>query len=167
MTLGTSRATAGSALRMAAALAANGREVVVRPRIKRRIAYSGLAVLAVGLAGCHGFTLGSGRVGVAPDESIQNLTPEKTQDASSQPPAAEIHTPAELAAQRQRLQPRDRYAPAPPADNLHEVQRGETLFGLARQYYGDQRQWRRIYQANRKRIPDPQRIKAGMKLIIP
>lgn len=50
---------------------------------------------------------------------------------------------------------------------VHVVQRKETLYALARQYYNDAKQWRRIYEANRERISDPNRISVGMKLIIP
>lgn len=50
---------------------------------------------------------------------------------------------------------------------VHVVQRHDTLFALARSYYGDASQWRKIYQANGDQISDPNRIKVGMKLVIP
>lgn len=50
---------------------------------------------------------------------------------------------------------------------VHLVQRKDTLYGLARQYYSDASQWRKIYEANRERISDPNVINVGMKLIIP
>jgi nucleoid-associated protein YgaU len=50
---------------------------------------------------------------------------------------------------------------------VHVVQRKETLYGLARNYYGDASQWKKIYQANQDQITDPNRIKVGMKLVIP
>ena len=106
-----------------------------------------------------------------PDEPLERLAPAPAEPdalpAPSKPPSVDIHTPAEFAVEQGQLLPRDRYAPSAPAEHVHTVQKGETLFGLARKYYGNQRQWRRIYQANRNRIADPQRIKAGMKLIIP
>jgi nucleoid-associated protein YgaU len=50
---------------------------------------------------------------------------------------------------------------------VHVVQPKETLQDLARRYYSDGTKWRRIYEANRQRIADPDKIRAGMKLIIP
>lgn len=62
-------------------------------------------------------------------------------------------------------------APMPPgttgAGRIHVVQRGDTLFKLARQYYNDQSQWKRIYEANRNQIPNQNVLKVGQKLIIP
>lgn len=60
----------------------------------------------------------------------------------------------------------------------HEVNRGETLWGLAEQYYGDGRKWPVIYQANTdvlgelqanegREKPDPDLVKPGMTLQIP
>ena len=50
---------------------------------------------------------------------------------------------------------------------VHVVQKKDTLFGLARMYYNDQTQWKKIYEANRDQIPNPNLIKVGMKLVIP
>ena len=49
----------------------------------------------------------------------------------------------------------------------HWVQPGETLYSIARRYYGNENQWRKIYYANEKRLSDPDNIPAGIKLIIP
>lgn len=59
------------------------------------------------------------------------------------------------------------YGGATGAGRIHVVQRGDTLYKLARQYYNDQSQWRRIYEANRNQLPDPNVLKAGQKIIIP
>ncbi|UCF06559.1 MAG: LysM peptidoglycan-binding domain-containing protein [bacterium] len=51
---------------------------------------------------------------------------------------------------------------------LHTIRPGETLSGLALRYYGNGNRWRAIYERNRDRIgPDPNRIMAGDKVIIP
>jgi nucleoid-associated protein YgaU len=50
---------------------------------------------------------------------------------------------------------------------VHRVQPHDTLTKLAQQYYGDRKLWRRIWQANRKRIVDPDNLPVGMMLIIP
>jgi nucleoid-associated protein YgaU len=54
------------------------------------------------------------------------------------------------------------------AGETYEVQPGDTLLSIAQQYYGDVTQWRRIYDANKDTIgADPDKLKVGMKLIIP
>lgn len=49
----------------------------------------------------------------------------------------------------------------------HTVEAGDTLYGLARRFYGDGRQWRRIYQANLDVIKNEKRLEPGTQLIIP
>lgn len=64
--------------------------------------------------------------------------------------------------------PSDSYAsPTPPQPRVHVVQPQETLRSIAQHYYNDGQKWRRIYEANRQRIADPDKIRVGMKLIIP
>ena len=52
-------------------------------------------------------------------------------------------------------------------DALHEVMPGDDLHLIAGYYYGDARQWERIWQANRDQIPNPNRIGRGLLLRIP
>jgi nucleoid-associated protein YgaU len=56
---------------------------------------------------------------------------------------------------------------APIGGQVYTVQKGDTLYKLARRFYNDQSRWRDIWEANRNRIPDPDKIAVGMKLIIP
>lgn len=49
----------------------------------------------------------------------------------------------------------------------HWVQPGETLYSIARRYYGDEKLWRKIYYANDRRLTDPDNIPVGIKLIVP
>lgn len=53
------------------------------------------------------------------------------------------------------------------ATRVHVVQKGDTLYKLAREYYGDAKEWRTIWEANRGQIPDPDRVNVGVELIIP
>jgi len=48
--------------------------------------------------------------------------------------------------------------PSPTMEVRHPVGPGEDLHLLAAYYYGDARQWKKIYQANRNRIKNPNRI---------
>lgn len=49
----------------------------------------------------------------------------------------------------------------------HVVAKRDTLYALARQYYGDQRRWKDIYEANRSALVDPNKISVGQSLLIP
>jgi nucleoid-associated protein YgaU len=50
----------------------------------------------------------------------------------------------------------------------HVVQRGDTLYELARRYYNnDQSKWRKIYQANVSAIPNKDLLRVGQELVIP
>ena len=44
---------------------------------------------------------------------------------------------------------------APPAARIHTVVKGDTLSKLAKQYYGSAGQWKRIYEANKDVIENP------------
>lgn len=58
-------------------------------------------------------------------------------------------------------------APEEDAGGRHTVERGESLWNLARRYYDDPFQWRRIYEANTGRIDDPHWIYPGQRFLIP
>ncbi|MCB9535753.1 MAG: LysM peptidoglycan-binding domain-containing protein [Myxococcales bacterium] len=49
----------------------------------------------------------------------------------------------------------------------HTVAPGDTLVGLAREYYGDATAWPRIWQANTDLAHGPTGIRAGTVLVIP
>jgi len=53
------------------------------------------------------------------------------------------------------------------AVRYHTVAKKETLYAIARSYYGDQRRWKDIYEANRSEISDPNKIRIGQRLVIP
>ena len=49
----------------------------------------------------------------------------------------------------------------------HQVQSGETLSDIAFHYYGSSAQWRKIQAANPDLLANPNKIRIGMRLIIP
>ena len=53
-----------------------------------------------------------------------------------------------------------------PQDALHQVMPGDDLHLIAGYYYGDARRWERIWQANRDRVPNPNRVERGILLRI-
>ena len=51
-------------------------------------------------------------------------------------------------------------------DQTYTVEKGDNLSTIAKQFYGRQ-DWKRIYDANRDQLDDPDRIKPGQVLKIP
>ena len=49
----------------------------------------------------------------------------------------------------------------------YTVKSGDTLSKIAKEVYGDASQWKRIHEANRASIPNPDLIHPGDKLTIP
>ena len=58
-------------------------------------------------------------------------------------------------------------APAAPTEQIYTVVAGDSLSKIAKRLYGDANQWRRIFEANRDQIQNPDLIKPGQKLKIP
>jgi nucleoid-associated protein YgaU len=53
-------------------------------------------------------------------------------------------------------------------EQTYEIQSGDTLLSIAEQFYGDNSQWRKIYDANRDVIgSNPDALKVGTTLKIP
>ncbi len=50
---------------------------------------------------------------------------------------------------------------------FHIVRKGETLSNISYKYYGSAGKWQKIYNANRKAIKDPHKLRPGTRLIIP
>ena len=49
----------------------------------------------------------------------------------------------------------------------YTVKSGDTLSKIAKQFYGDASQWKKIHAANRAKIPNPDLIHPGDQLTIP
>lgn len=65
-------------------------------------------------------------------------------------------------------EPEEATPPAPGQDQTYTVQPGDNLSKIAKKFYGDTEAWDLIYNRNRDKIgPRPDRLKVGMKLIIP
>ena len=52
-------------------------------------------------------------------------------------------------------------------DRYHEVKAGENLHWIAATYYGNPRLWKKIFEANRDKLSNPNQIEIGQKLLIP
>lgn len=49
----------------------------------------------------------------------------------------------------------------------YTVKSGDTLRKIAQRFYGDEMKWHAIRDANREKLPDPDKIQVGMRLNIP
>ena len=53
------------------------------------------------------------------------------------------------------------------AERFYVVEKGDSLSKIAKKFYGDMNAWKRIFEANRDRIHNPDLIQPGWKLRIP
>jgi nucleoid-associated protein YgaU len=58
-------------------------------------------------------------------------------------------------------------APGGQTSQTYTVQSGDTLSKISKQFYGDANEYMRIFEANRDKLKDPDRIQAGQVLTIP
>jgi nucleoid-associated protein YgaU len=56
---------------------------------------------------------------------------------------------------------------APDTDTEYTVVSGDSLSKIAKRFYGDAQQWRRIFEANRDQIENPDLIHPGQVFRIP
>ncbi len=52
-------------------------------------------------------------------------------------------------------------------NRTYTVQAGDTLSKISREFYGDANQYMKIFEANRDRLKDPDKIRPGQEIIIP
>jgi nucleoid-associated protein YgaU len=57
--------------------------------------------------------------------------------------------------------------PAEPVEQTHTVVSGDNLSVISRKYYGTADHWRKIYEANKAIIKDPNVVRIGQVLTIP
>ena len=53
------------------------------------------------------------------------------------------------------------------AGRTYKVQPGDTLSKIAKEFYGNANEYNRIFQANRDKLQDPDKIQVGQELTIP
>ena len=52
-------------------------------------------------------------------------------------------------------------------EQIYEVVAGDNLSKIAKKFYGDANQYKKIFEANKDQLADPDKIKVGQKLKIP
>lgn len=63
--------------------------------------------------------------------------------------------------------PRAQAASTQSGSQTYTVQAGDTLSKLAKQFYGDAGAYMTIFEANRDKLSDPDKIRVGQQLVIP
>jgi nucleoid-associated protein YgaU len=49
----------------------------------------------------------------------------------------------------------------------YTVQPGDSLSKISKQFYGDANKYMKIFEANKDKLSDPDKVRAGMELVIP
>jgi hypothetical protein len=98
----------------------------------------------------------------APSQDIKNKVWDqiKLVDPKYSDVIADIQAPAAAAAAAAANSPST-------TARTYTVQAGDTLSGISKQFYGNGMQYMKIFEANKDKLTDPDKIKAGMNLIIP
>ena len=54
-----------------------------------------------------------------------------------------------------------------PAPRTYTVQPGDSLSKISQQFYGDANKYMKIFEANKDKLSDPDKVRAGQELVIP
>jgi len=97
----------------------------------------------------------------APSQDVKNRIWDqiKLVDATFSDLTADIQAPAAAAAAAGG-------APVTP-QRTYTVQQGDSLSKISQHFYGNANQYMKIFEANRDKLPDPDKVRAGMELNIP
>lgn len=88
----------------------------------------------------------------AADSSYSDLTCDLTVDSSLPQPQAAAAAAA---------------AGSSSGARTYQVQPGDTLSKIAKEFYGNANDYNRIFEANRDKLESPDKIRAGQELVIP
>jgi LysM repeat protein len=100
--------------------------------------------------------------GVAPSQDIKNKVWDqiKLVDHNYSDLIADIQAPAAAAAAASASGPVT-------TARSYTVKPGDSLSTISKEFYGSANQYMKIFEANKDRLSDPDKIKAGMELVIP
>ncbi len=94
----------------------------------------------------------------------ETSTPERT---PTEPSVPDLPATPQIAAPPAETEPQAEPKLAKKTDELAEytVKAGQTLCDIAGEVLGDRARWKEIYDQNKDRLPNPDTLQAGMKLI--
>jgi nucleoid-associated protein YgaU len=58
-------------------------------------------------------------------------------------------------------------APSTAAARTYTVQPGDSLSKISKQFYGDANKYMKIFEANKDKLSDPDKVRVGTELVIP
>lgn len=99
---------------------------------------------------------------------IQTPTVFRLSEPSARPESEPSDAPRAERAPAPEPEPEPVAASRPePGRRVHLVERGDSLWSLAAKYYGNGGKWKVIAEANRDALPNTDRLRPGMRLVIP
>lgn len=100
--------------------------------------------------------------GIAPSQDVKNKVWDqiKLADPNYSDLIADIQAPAAAAAAAAASGPTT-------TARTYTVQPGDSLSKISKDFYGSANQYMKIFEANKDKLSDPDKIKAGMELVIP
>jgi nucleoid-associated protein YgaU len=100
--------------------------------------------------------------GTAPSQDVKNQVWNqiKLVDPNYSDLIADIQAPAAAAAAAAASGPST-------TARTYTVQPGDNLSRISKEFYGNANQYMKIFEANKDKLSDPDKIKAGMELVIP
>ena len=100
--------------------------------------------------------------GIAPSQDVKNKVWDqiKLADPNYSDLTADIQAPAAAAAAAAASGPTT-------TARTYTVQPGDNLSKISKEFYGNANQYMKIFEANKDKLSDPDKIKAGMELVIP
>ncbi len=106
--------------------------------------------------------------GAAPSEDIKNEIWNKIKsiDGTYSDLAADITVDSSLP-QPAPAQAAGAAAGSSGSGRTHRVQAGDSLSKIAQEYYGNGNEYNKIFEANRDKLSDPNKIQIGQELVIP
>ena len=98
----------------------------------------------------------------APSQDVKNKVWDRIKlvDPSFSDLSADIDAPAAAAAAASAGGPSS-------AARSYTVQPGDSLSKISKQHYGDANKYMKIFEANKDKLSDPDKVRAGMELLIP
>lgn len=111
---------------------------------------------------------------VQPPPPVTSNNPGNAGDTYNPPPENQTRhipptdKPKTTTARKSKPAPAEHYASdRPKAGQTYTVKKGDTLQEISQKYYGTTKKYQKIYQANKSKIKDPNKLTVGMKLTIP